>query len=36
MGSDNLLARNAQYFPKEPHSETFVEWHQVGTTTYCL
>lgn len=28
LGSDNLLAKSAQYFPKEVGSGQFVEWHQ--------
>ena len=28
LGSENLLAKSAQYFPKEVGSGSFVEWHQ--------
>ena len=28
LGSENLLAKSAQYFPKEVGAGSFVEWHQ--------
>ena len=28
LGSENLLAKSAQYFPKEVGSGSFVQWHQ--------